>query len=306
MSIRRRRVLDEKGLPREFSLRCSWLGLPLLRTCAAVFSGISSACTWSGLDYLTNGGMAGPDAGSPPAHFSTLGPNATLPTEAQCTAWVNAQPTAEDVPGNASANRTKPTAAWLSAFHQNPVDSCSGPTDPECLLLEWVTGDFEGSTDMILRWASCKWGIDEDVVRALAVVQSSWNNSALANYSATCASRNVASGALNYWSEPAPCYQTKGILGIRLIYTNAWPFASTSTPLNADEGLAELRSCMNGNVSYLDTSSAGTFGPYPATDPTQALWGCVGERDSGHWGDSGAVMYVQSVQSVLASRSWPR
>ena len=28
-----------------------------------------------------------------------------------------------------------------------------------------VTGNFTGTTDMILQWAACKWGIDEDIVR---------------------------------------------------------------------------------------------------------------------------------------------
>jgi hypothetical protein len=29
-----------------------------------------------------------------------------------------------------------------------------------------VDGQYTGSTDMIMRWAACKYGIDEDVVRA--------------------------------------------------------------------------------------------------------------------------------------------
>jgi hypothetical protein len=31
-------------------------------------------------------------------------------------------------------------------------------------------GDDEGTTDEIIQWAACKWGIDTDVVRAQAVV----------------------------------------------------------------------------------------------------------------------------------------
>ena len=37
-----------------------------------------------------------------------------------------------------------------------------------------VDGKFTGTTDQILRWGACKWGIDEDVVRAEAVAESHW------------------------------------------------------------------------------------------------------------------------------------
>jgi hypothetical protein len=29
-----------------------------------------------------------------------------------------------------------------------------------------VTGDYTGTTDEILQWLSCKWGIDIDMIRA--------------------------------------------------------------------------------------------------------------------------------------------
>ena len=31
-----------------------------------------------------------------------------------------------------------------------------------------VDGDFAGTTDQLIQWAACKWGIDEDIVRAPA------------------------------------------------------------------------------------------------------------------------------------------
>ncbi len=54
-------------------------------------------------------------------------------------------------------------------FHRHPVWSGPPPSD-----FYRVDGDYRGSTDMILRWAACKWGIDEDVVRAQAWTQSKW------------------------------------------------------------------------------------------------------------------------------------
>ena len=38
-----------------------------------------------------------------------------------------------------------------------------------------VTGNFTGTTDQIIQWAACKWGIDEDIVRAQAAKESGWH-----------------------------------------------------------------------------------------------------------------------------------
>jgi len=41
-----------------------------------------------------------------------------------------------------------------------------------------VTGNFAGTTTEIIQWAACKWGIDEDTIRA-AVMESYWHMSDL-------------------------------------------------------------------------------------------------------------------------------
>ena len=39
-----------------------------------------------------------------------------------------------------------------------------------------VDGQYTGTTDVIFRWAACKWGIDEDLVRAIATIEVwRWN-----------------------------------------------------------------------------------------------------------------------------------
>jgi hypothetical protein len=39
-----------------------------------------------------------------------------------------------------------------------------------------VDGQYTGTTDMIFRWAACKWGVDEDVVRSQATNEHrSWD-----------------------------------------------------------------------------------------------------------------------------------
>jgi hypothetical protein len=42
-------------------------------------------------------------------------------------------------------------------------------------LKERITGNFTGTTDEIIQWGAYKWGIDPDIVRAVAVKESYWN-----------------------------------------------------------------------------------------------------------------------------------
>jgi len=38
-----------------------------------------------------------------------------------------------------------------------------------------ISGNFTGTTTEIIQWAACKWGIDEDTIRADAVQESYWH-----------------------------------------------------------------------------------------------------------------------------------
>ena len=102
--------------------------------------------------------------------FSTLPPGAALPSGADCAARVRRHPW-EPRPENHPANHRVPTADELSFFN----------------LASWgyadhyhrrVTGAFTGTTDEIIQWAACKWGLDEDTVRAQAVKESNWAQAA--------------------------------------------------------------------------------------------------------------------------------
>ncbi len=45
-----------------------------------------------------------------------------------------------------------------------------------------VTGDFTGTTDEIIQWAACKWGLDEDLARAQTSVESGWNQRIMGDF----------------------------------------------------------------------------------------------------------------------------
>jgi hypothetical protein len=115
----------------------------------------------------------------------------------------------------------------------------------------------------------------------------------------------VAPGALNYWSEPAPCKPSKGLLQERMKYWTGYPYSVTSTSFNADFRAAAQRSCMNGDLKWLDGTGAGSsYGAYPATDTQTALYGCMGHWFSGSWGDSGFINYISTLKSLLANKAW--
>jgi hypothetical protein len=99
-----------------------------------------------------NGSGTTPEPSS--AAFSTLPPGSTLPTDAECAARV--RPAPEVRPQNAPYNAARGVQKNLT-----------GPSP----LFGRVDGNFTGTTDEIIQWTACKWGVDEDIVRAQAVVE---------------------------------------------------------------------------------------------------------------------------------------
>ncbi len=149
------------------------------------------------------------------------------------------------------------------------------PANPPAPLYARVTGNFKGTTDEILQWGACKWGIDEDIVRAQAAKESWWTQT------------NVGDNGESF-----------GILQVRQPYWG-WAFnngvgdAQSSTAYNVDAALAARRNCFEGNETWL----GGSYGPGD-------MWGCVGLWFSGRWHDAGAEQYISDVQGYLSQRIW--
>jgi autotransporter family porin len=47
-----------------------------------------------------------------------------------------------------------------------------------------INGDFVGITDEIMQGASCRWGIADNLIRARAVQESSWDQSKVGDFEA--------------------------------------------------------------------------------------------------------------------------
>ena len=218
-----------------------------------------------------------PVAPLPTAHFSTLPVGAALPSDADCAARV--RKTAEIRPQNAPFN-VRASGPAQGGFYAR------------------VTGNFAGTTDEISQWASCKWGIDEDIVRAQAAKESGWFQQGRGDWTAD-STRCVPGHGLGIDGRAGQCPESIGMMQTRYPYLQAaFPMATNSTAYNLDEALAARRSCFEGNETWLNQFPRGQN--YAAGD----LWGCVGMWFAGRWHTTDADTYTATVQDYLNSRIW--
>src|SRR5256885_4659157 len=63
-----------------------------------------------------------------------------------------------------------------------------------------ITGNFRGTTDEIIQWASCKWGFGDDLTRARSVVESTWRQSTNGDFE----SRSSGHCTPGYRGNPCP------------------------------------------------------------------------------------------------------
>jgi hypothetical protein len=206
------------------------------------------------------------DSGDRPAAYESGGPlrrpgAAPLPDSVaarrvQRSAW-------EPRPGNASANRTVPTARQLAAFRRRARGQD---------VAEHVTGAFRGTTDEIIQWASHKWGLPVNLMRARAVAESTWHQ------------RHVGDSGRSY-----------GLMQVkRTVWRGSYPLSRRSTAFNVDLSAAIMRQAYDGRATWLKREG------YRKGD----LWGSLGFCFSGRWYDAGARAYIDRVRRHLEAQSW--
>ena len=139
-----------------------------------------------------------------------------------------------------------------------------------------IDGNFRGTTDEIIQWGACKWGFDEDIVRAVAIAESFWHQSQIGDNG-----------------------ESFGLLQVRKTYhPGTYPAAEKSTAYNVDYALAYRRSCFEGWLDWLHDYTSDT---YTAGNE----WGCVGHWFSGRWtDDAGGQNYTATVQRHLNEKVW--
>ena len=185
--------------------------------------------------------------------FETLPVGATLPSGSVCAALVRSVP--EVRPENAGPNNLRGNASNAN----NRTDWSE---------FDRVDGNFAGTTDEIIQWAACKWGIDEDIARAQVVKESFWYQSANGD--------NGESWGLGQVRDTA--HQSAFEYSVN---------ARTSSAYNLDYTYASWRACYEGVYTWLNTVERGAT--YGAGD----AWGCTGVWFSGRWYTDAAIRYIE-------------
>jgi hypothetical protein len=239
------------------------------------------------------------DAGSPPSGsvpISSWRPPGSLPLgDAEAAALVSARP--EIRPENGAANRYQPSDAELRAFYtaKSRYDETTVQYNP---LNAFVTGRFGGSTDEILQWAAHKWGIPEDVVRAVATAESTWRQSYLGDR---------ADGVdVSQYPEAAridsdSVYESMGIVQVKWqpfgrLHPGTEPLRWKSTAFNVDYWAATVRYYYDGRCSWCGSG-------YGTGQEWQSLGGWYNPSP---WGNSSMVSYIEGLKRLLADRPWQR
>ena len=139
-------------------------------------------------------------------------------------------------------------------------------------MIDRIDGQFTGTTDEIIQWGACKWGFDEELVRAVAVAESTW-----------------------YQSTNGDAGQSFGLLQIKVtVHGGTWPWARDSTAFNVDYALAWRRLMFEGHMS--------NWVPREAVGDEQA---CISMWFAGDWNwTDGRNGYLSAVQGHLAQKPW--
>jgi hypothetical protein len=270
---------------------------------------------------------------SPPprgGYFTLQAPGSwsSLPGDAACAGAVHRSPW-EPRAANYKRNHVMPDAnAVHAAFAARPlaVDN-NYDTRWDSWLLPRVDGQFTGTTDEIFQWAACKWGLSDDMLRAIAVRESTWyeyltypsgrpvvdwgsgdmitSSSANADTVTYCNAVAVA-GGYDYQKDfgAGVCPKTFSIVGVMSWEDPSWgtmpdnqngtfPFNRSSTAFAVDYLASQLRGCYEGWEHWLGSS-------YAAGD----IWGCVGAWYAGDWHSTDANGYISRVQNELTNFTW--
>ena len=231
-------------------------------------------------------------------YFSLLPSGSPLPSDSKCASDV-ASDTFEPRPENATPNGSKPSAPNLAAYRSKVAGGEGGAPGS---YLQRVDGQFTGGTDAILKWASCKWGFDENVTRATAVNETHWRQLEIGDIG-----NGTSLGILQVKSNdyPSTCPAVASSQNAADV-TDPSCLSYRSTAFDADYKLAQQRACFEGKIGYLSDDAAPPAGypNYPNGTPDEMMWGCVGWWYSGHWFDAAALNYITQVQSYLADQTW--
>jgi hypothetical protein len=256
---------------------------------------------WLGLRRADDPAPPGaPPMGPPPPdgyfRLKPLSDYARLPDDKAAAAMVH-RTGWEPRPGNYSYNHTEPAHLALRR-----VSRAADAYDPlwNKYVLGRITGHYTGTTDEIFEWAAAKWGLPDNLIRAIAYQESNWRQS---NYGDFVRDRAACPGGFRR----TPCPVTFGIVGTKSTsWPGLYPWNRDSTAAAVDALGGWLRGCYEGWVWWLRQHGNRSHGVYRAGN----LWGCVGAWYSGNWLDGSPSTprsgenYMRLVRHWYVTRPW--
>ena len=139
----------------------------------------------------------------------------------------------EPRPDNYAANHTVGDGSYMF-----------GPaaTDPHwaawAARVPLLQGQFTGTTTEIFSWAGCRWGIDENVLRAVAVIESTWHQS---TWGDRCGGGDASIGSFSVM-------QIKNKTCDGALLWGGMPDIQASTPQAVDHNAPRLRAWYNRDI----------------------------------------------------------
>jgi hypothetical protein len=305
------------------------MGVPTT-SAAGFLRGAATILVFAQAAWIGSAVPAAAEDGPPPpgGYFSTLGPGSwlELPSGQDCVGMIH-RSSWEPRPDNDKRNNVVVDAAAVRVSFAMRPRSALGTYHPlwDSWLLARVDGQFSGTTDEIFQWVACKWGLSDDLLRAIAVRESTWfqfeaypGNRCVTYYGCgdffdgpDDGSRVYCEGlgrfGYDYEADygDGMCPQTFSIVGEMSWWSPSWgfdwadnqngtfPFNRDSTAFAVDYLGAALRGCYEGWQWELGDS-------YSAGD----LWGCVGAWYSGRWHDAAADGYISRVEAEVSAHRW--
>ncbi len=239
---------------------------------------------------LTREGHSSPEITT---RFVTLPPGTPLPSEKQCDSLVH-RSSWEPRPDNYTANHTVPTTQQISDLV--PWRQDIGLDTKADTFRKQISGNFTGTTNEIIQWVACKWGIDDDIIRAEAVVESDWHQNYRGDWTT-----DQSLCPPETWNGTG-CFQSYGLMQTKYIFNQkAWPMSRDETAFSLEYAYGLIRVCYEGWTDFLRLRTPMPGYPvYRAGD----LWGCIGMWYSGGWYDLDAIKYINAVKAVLQNKEW--
>lgn len=241
----------------------------------------------------------------PQATWAPVGSGPQM-TDAQAAACV--QHVAETVPANQPYTSYVPTSAEESTW-QAVLPAGRQEHTPEVNAVDGLDGLVNPSTDDLIQWATYKWGVPADWVRAEAMQESHWTQTDLGDIATVSLLDYAQYPALAQVSGPgctSSCQAARSLGLMQVSWTpedqsgngfgvGTEPLRWESMAFNLDFFGATVRWYYDGHCSWCGAGySSGQQWPSIGAwfEPTP-------------WGNSGAQSYISEVQTHLANRDWP-